>query len=590
MQGDSFQGGIVNYHPIRLIFATLAVALISGCATTSDDWHGDFVQSINEDGSNPYIRDPVMQDLEKRIRDITRAKLQIEPPFNSTFDPRNQAILNNFQSEYDHTTLLRDIDLARAGFPAAVAAYYPTMENQTDCRITDHSAHFRNLDTEPTRFTWQFVRGSCANGVAQGIAEAKAAESGARFVGRFEQGVMTEGIFTMLREDGTRVVQIGGIPSDARPARLLSSQLHTNGYQNYYYGDFNDQGQPDGFSMRLSKHTQSMVVQYVGHFSQGEMNGFAARQKQFDYKGGRFKAVWIGHYQNGLLNGAGAWTNGLDRLVVGQWKGGKQHGIGFEESVFHFGDYSHDFMAGRYVEGKKQGWFNVRTRGLIGDGTEYRDQYDNGRWVADDRENIDIEFGQITALAAGAAVISSADIDGASKAAIGGAFMTDVMTDGSTGQMRSLQGSYDAELERSRAKANASASTPAPAASTTPPASSGAATKGAPTKQPPDGTGNAQTQPKTTTQISTPPSPKVDFACTFYSKKQCDEYIMDDKGQIDDMKTLCFQSFGNVEASCRQEAPSCSYRTSWGLKIAYAYYSDNFYFKQSCIDGGGELR
>ena len=97
MQGDSFQGGIV--HPIRLIFATLAVALISGCATTSDDWHGDFVQSINEDGSNPYIRDPVMQDLEKRIRDITRAKPQIEPPFNSTFDPRDQAILNNFQSE-----------------------------------------------------------------------------------------------------------------------------------------------------------------------------------------------------------------------------------------------------------------------------------------------------------------------------------------------------------------------------------------------------------------------------------------------------------------------------------------------------------
>jgi hypothetical protein len=91
-------------------------------------------------------------------------------------------------------------------------------------------------------------------------------------------------------------------------------------------------------------------------------------------------------------------------------------------------------------------------------------------------------------------------------------------------------------------------------------------------------------------QISISPSPEIDFACTFYSRNQCDEYIMDDKGGIDDMKTLCFQSFGNVEASCRVGAPSCAYRTSWGSKISYAYNSDNFHFKQSCVDGGGELR
>ncbi|MEH6567016.1 MAG: ankyrin repeat domain-containing protein [Halopseudomonas sp.] len=91
-------------------------------------------------------------------------------------------------------------------------------------------------------------------------------------------------------------------------------------------------------------------------------------------------------------------------------------------------------------------------------------------------------------------------------------------------------------------------------------------------------------------QISIPLSPEIDFACTFYSRNQCDEYIIDDKGGIDDMKALCFQSFGNVEASCKVGAPSCAYRTSWGLKISYAYNSDNFYFKQSCIDGGGELR
>ncbi|HCA23761.1 MAG TPA: hypothetical protein DEP32_06305 [Pseudomonas sp.] len=85
-------------------------------------------------------------------------------------------------------------------------------------------------------------------------------------------------------------------------------------------------------------------------------------------------------------------------------------------------------------------------------------------------------------------------------------------------------------------------------------------------------------------------SPSIDFACAFYSREQCDEYIVDDKSQVDDMKTLCFQSFGNVEASCRGGAPSCSYRTSWGLNISYNYSSDSFYFKQSCIEGGGELR
>ncbi len=90
--------------------------------------------------------------------------------------------------------------------------------------------------------------------------------------------------------------------------------------------------------------------------------------------------------------------------------------------------------------------------------------------------------------------------------------------------------------------------------------------------------------------ISPTPSPKVDFACTFYSREQCTEYVLDDKGQIDDMKTLCFQSFGNVEASCKGGVPNCSYRTSKGMEIAYAYYSDNFYFKESCTDGGGKLR
>jgi hypothetical protein len=92
------------------------------------------------------------------------------------------------------------------------------------------------------------------------------------------------------------------------------------------------------------------------------------------------------------------------------------------------------------------------------------------------------------------------------------------------------------------------------------------------------------------TQIAIPSSPQIDFACAFYSRNQCDEYIMDDKRQIDDMKTLCFQSFGNVEASCKVGGSNCSYRTSWGLKISYTYNSDSFYFKQSCIDGGGELR
>jgi len=315
-----------------------------------------------------------MQDLERRIRNITRATTPKEPPYDKVFNPRNQAILDNFQGEYDQSALLRDIELARAGFPAAVAAYYPSLETRNDCRITDHSAHFNNLDTEPTSFTWQFVRGSCVDGVAHGVAEAKAAQSDARFVGRFEHGVMTEGIFTMLRKSGTRVVQIGGIPGTTSTARMLSSELQTNGYQRYNYGDFNHQGQLDGFGMHLFKYTQNMVVSSVGHFSQGELNGFGAKQRVFDYEGGRFRAVWIGNYQNALLNGPGAWTNGLDELVVGQWKEGKQHGISFEESVFHFGDYSHDFIAGRYVNGKKQGWFNVRSRGLIGDGAEYRDQ------------------------------------------------------------------------------------------------------------------------------------------------------------------------------------------------------------------------
>jgi len=114
-------------------------------------------------------------------------------------------------------------------------------------------------------------------------------------------------------------------------------------------------------------------------------------------------------------------------------------------------------------------------------------------------------------------VIGSADIDGASKAAIGSAFMTDVMSDGNTGQMRSLQRSYDAELERSRANASASTragaqqaetsttattSTPAATASSTSAESPGAADRKTPTNQTPGGASNAQTQAQATSTTS----------------------------------------------------------------------------------------
>lgn len=509
----------MNNNPIKLIFATLGVLAIGGCSTTSNDWHSDFVQSINEDGNNPYIRDPVLQNLERRIRNITRGTTPLVPPYDRVFNPRNQAILDNFKNEYDHAAMMRDINLTRDGFAATVAAYYPTLASETGCDITDHSAYFKNIDTEPKRFTWQFVQGACVDGIAHGIGEAKAAESEARFVGRFEHGVMTEGAFTMVRQGGTRVIQVGGVPRANHTARLLSTELQKNGHLRFDYGDFNNQGALDGFGLHVYKLTQHMVVTDIGHFANGELNGFGAKQRLFNYEGGRFHAVWLGSYQNHLLNGPGAWTNGLDKLVVGQWKNGEQNGIGYQETVFHFGDYSHKFLAGNFVSGKKHGWFTVRSRGLIrvGEGQEYREQYDHGRWIADDRENIDIDFGQLTALAAGAAVIGSADIEGASKAAIAGAFMTDVMSDGSTGQMRSLQRSADAELERSRANANASTRTgaqqaetsttlttsiPAATASTTSAESQGAADRKTPTNQIPGGASSTQAQAQATSTAS----------------------------------------------------------------------------------------
>ncbi|CAM3296547.1 hypothetical protein [Thalassospira profundimaris] len=423
---------------LRAGFALAGLGLLSGCVTERQE----FTENLQLYGSNPYIEAPHVKDLEQRIRNVTLAERIIGPEFQTKFDPRNKAILDNFRDSYNHAELVANMALTRIEFDTAVASTYPVIGSETGCEVANKDAYFYNNDDEPTSFDWEFVRGTCEDGLAHGIGELRAAQSDARFVGEFDRGVMIDGLFTMKREDGRSVTQIGGVPGETHTARFLTTQTHPNGYQWHLYGDFNNKGQFDGFAINIWGYTNLLHVYEAGQFVTDKLNGFGARQVERDYGDGSAWHVWIGFYSDDTLNGWGAWTNTYNASTVGLWKDGSLNGIGYASDT-NYNDGSHRFDVGNYVDGDAHGPFKTTEHGMFGEG-EVVLHYDHGSRVYD--ESGDFDFGQMIALTAGAVAIGSADIDATSMAEIGGAFAADVLGDTGGSNMQSLQSAYNSRL------------------------------------------------------------------------------------------------------------------------------------------------
>ncbi|WP_417810350.1 hypothetical protein [Thalassospira alkalitolerans] len=433
------------------ILAVAVMAMLGGCETTVDQAKDSFTRNVKYWGDNPLIEAPFLKELEKRIQTIAIASNSSDPPWNVQFNPQNQTILDNFKTEFDQPSVMRDINLARAGFDATVAAHYPEIGAETGCDITDKNGYFVNDEDDPKRFDWQFIKGTCEDGIAHGIGEAHEPQTGARFVGRFDRGYMIEGVFTVVLKSGKTVINIGGVPNENRIARLLSFEQNPNGYQSIRFADFDNQGRFNGFGLNIWGYTNMMLVRAVGRFKDSNLTGFGAEQvlKPIGEYGATVWNSWIGMYENNKLNGLGAWTNNISTIRLGEWVDGGLNGVIYSHYVEVGSDYF-QFSVGRYVKGRREGPFKVMPDYLYHDNQFETRVYANDERI--DEQDSGFDFGQVFALAAGSALIGSSSIADVQKLEIGGAFAADVL--GNTGgtNMGAVQQNYQMQLQNNQSQ------------------------------------------------------------------------------------------------------------------------------------------
>ncbi|WP_413701947.1 hypothetical protein ACLKMH_10665 [Psychromonas sp. KJ10-10] len=257
-------------NAITLMFITSP--LMVGCSTTREN----FVADLQKQGDNPFIIEPELKGLEEKIQSIAMAKRIYDAPYHLVFDPRNDAIISHFQDRFNKQTMMEKINLARAGYDAAVADRYPHIGSMRGCELVNNGAYAVTDEVNNDQFEWRFVKGECFDGLAHGIGEIVDEKLSAHFVGRFDQGVMIEGVFTMPLKDGMKLIQLGEFPSKNRTARLLTTKVRKDGFQWHRYGDFKD-GKINGFGINIWGYTNLMVVRSIGEFKNGDFDGFRRR-------------------------------------------------------------------------------------------------------------------------------------------------------------------------------------------------------------------------------------------------------------------------------------------------------------------------
>ena len=541
--GDCLLSGEMMSKSIAVILMLIVPLLLGGCALS---YHGNLVSKLQAQGPNPYINEPELKDLYRKIRVIAMAERSWGDPY--AFDSRNDAIISNFQDRFSKPAMMEAISLVREGYDAVVAARYPHIGYETECTLVDAGAYVVNTEVAADQFDWNFIKGECVGGLAHGVGKAVDEKNNAQFVGRFDQGVMVEGVFDMPLENGSQVTQLGDVPGKARIARLLSTETREDGFQWHRYGDFNDRAEMHGFGVVIWGYTNAMIVKSMGEFKHSKLNGFAAKQVSGTTEAGAVWYVRIGEHVEGELNGAGAWTNGVTSLSVGYWEEGKLNGKGY-------GDYANvaensESYAGTYLAGKRQGSFTVRRRAQLGGGTgEFTEIYDNGKLIDDgieEKSNSGDGFGKFVALAGGAAVIGSSGISDSSKVDIGTAFASDVMAGGDGKNMNAMS------------------------------------------RQVAQGGGAAS-------QVGSDDDKGVfQFSCYDPGNFICVDYTLFSRAKSEQFKAQCAQGRNKQVASCDSSTRQaiCSHQSPTGDTEThdYLYGSEPEQVKQACLSTGGKFR
>ncbi|MBU2966388.1 hypothetical protein Q4508_14800 [Amphritea sp. 2_MG-2023] len=515
--------------------------LMCGCSTTREN----FVSDLQKQGANPFIVEPELKNLEEKIRSIAMAERKHDAPYHLVFDPRNEAIISYFQDRFNKQTMMEMINLARAGYDAAVAARYPHIGSVRGCDLVDNGAYAVTDEVNKDQFDWRFVQGECFDGLAHGIGEAVDEKLSAHFVGRFDQGVMIEGVFTMLLEDNMKLIQMGEVPSKDRTARLLTTTVRKDGYQWHRYGDFKD-GEINGFGINIWGYTNLMIVRSIGEYKNGTFEGFGARQLLKPFDDGKVWNTWIGNYVDGTLNGPGAWTNSIDELSVGYWKEGKFHGQVYGAHVSQH--YFNESYTGTYINNKREGAFRVRSMAEIGDRVRnFTRIYSGDKLIHDGEDSSTPDFGKLIALGAGLAVIGSAGISDTKKVDIGNAFAKDVLVGGDGQNLNTLK-----------------------------------------QKLAPAGQGQ--------TISADDKGDKGIFQLSCYDPGSfiCIDYTLYSRTKADQFRSQCSQGTNKVIASCDHTSRQaiCSHQSAIGKTKThdYLYGSEPEQVKQACTNSGGQFR
>lgn len=429
--------------------------MISGCYTVSvEEANRNFKDEIGWRPDNPYIEHAAVRDLEDRIQNIVKADITINNGIKLV--GRNAEILRNFSAYYDHNKLENSIRLSRMGITAAIEELYGELEPEENCSINTNDAYFPAEKGEENWFSWNFKFGECENGVAHGIGYAATNDLNTHFVGKFDYGKMVEGLFQTIQSNGKRVTQVGGVTTTNYTARFLTSVYSDNGFEWHRYGDLNDKGHFDGFFINIHNYTNQMLVHSVGSIKDNELNGFAAKQKAGTWgDGGESYHVWLGNYENDALNGLGAWTDGTTSLIVGEWENGQLNGVGYRQYSDYTGDYR-SVSVGRWVNGSRHGPHKALLANSFNSGSYDILRYNHGEFLGYDSD-YNTDFSQIFAIAAGAAMLSVADIPAENAIEIGTAMSLDIINETGGSNLANLQQHYASQPQASPPNSNNSA-------------------------------------------------------------------------------------------------------------------------------------
>ncbi|MBM6550165.1 hypothetical protein [Marinomonas ostreistagni] len=415
--------------------AVIGISVIWMSACTSTSQQSDFLANSEKYGANPYVTPAFAQDLEQRLITILKAERSVSANSGLHFDPRNQAILDNFSEHFDQAELEQWIEQSKVSFDAFKAQQLTNIGSQEHCQIAMQEARFANNSNDPISFNWQFQQGTCdQNDLAHGMAYVTAPQAQAQFIGTFEHGQPTQGRFTMTRKDGRIVLQQGGIASSKQSAHFMTTITRPSDYQWHRYGMMNAEGKLNGFGINIWGYTDLLHVRAAGQFQQDRLHGFGISQTEIVEDNGAYRPVTVGYFEAGLQNGWSAWTNTINRIIVAQWQQGKRHGISYDtEYNTYEGIYRYEM--GPYDQGQRHGPFKITQHSMFGE-SQGEQIYDHGQVLEDPNE---LDWGQVFALTAGATIIGTAELDSNTKAAMSQAYLADFISGDGTQNMRQLQ-------------------------------------------------------------------------------------------------------------------------------------------------------